>query len=348
MESNKILNEEIERFIVKNEKLFSDTDNKVFYITGATGLIGSMVAKILLAANRKYGVNNDVVASVRNQDKAILCYKDYKDDDHLIIENTDIREQISYDGPIDYIIHCASVTSSKEMIEHPTDIITTSVLGTINVLELALKKKTSSVVYISSMETYGKFYNGEIVTEDIYGYIDPLSVRSCYPEGKRMCENLCVSYNKEYGLPIKIARLAQTFGPGVTESDNRIYAQLARAAINKTDIILHTDGSSEGNYCYILDSVMGILTVLFKGENAEAYNVANDNNHMSILNMAYLVANEIANGEITVILDIPEDNIYGYAASTKMKLNGDKLKKLGWNPEVGLKDMYLRLIDYMR
>ena len=260
----------------------------------------------------------------------------------------DITNCLVIDNNIDYIIHCASITSSREMVEHPMDVINTSYLGTYNVLKLALKKQVSSVVYISSMEIYGKFYNGEIVTEDLYGYIDPLSVRSCYPESKRLCENICVSFSKEYGVPVKIARLAQTFGPGVMNSDNRIYAQFAKAVINKSDIVLHTDGSSEGNYCYIMDSVIAILTILLRGENAEAYNVSNDINHMSILSMAHLVSEEIAHGEIKVILDIPDDNIYGYADSTKMKLSAHKLKKLGWNPEVGLKEMYEKLIDYMR
>ena len=348
MDSNKMLNEDIESFVVKNEKLLSSINNKVFYITGATGLIGSMVAKTILIANRIYKSNNTVIASARNHEKAVSCYKSFKDEKNLIISDHDIKDEPAYENDIDYIIHCAGITASKEMIEHPTEVISTSVLGTVNVLRLALQKKVDSFVYISSMEVYGRFDSECNVTENIYGNIDPLNVRSCYPESKRMCENICISFGKEYGVPVKIARLAQTFGPGVMNSDNRIYAQFSKSVINKKDIILHTDGSSEGNYCYIMDTVTGILTILMKGTDCEAYNVVNDDNHMSILNMAHMVADEIANSEIKVVLDIPPNNDYGYAPSTKMKLCGDKLKRLGWSPEVDLKEMYRRLIEYLR
>ena len=146
----------------------------------------------------------------------------------------------------------------------------------------------------------------------------------------------------------KIARLAQTFGAGILPGENRVFAQFARSAMNGEDIVLHTKGLSEGNYCYTRDAVLGLLTILLEGENGEAYNVANPDSHTTIADMAQMVCEKIGDGKIKVVFDIPESNTYGYAADTKMKLNSDKLQSLGWKPEIGLEEAYRRLIESMK
>ena len=198
------------------------------------------------------------------------------------------------------------------------------------------------------MEVYGAFDNlDHEVTEDDLGYIDPLKVRSNYPEAKRLCENMCIAYLQEYGIPVKIARLAQTFGAGILQNENRVFAQFARSVINNENIILHTKGLSEGNYCYTRDCMTGLLTILLKGKDGEAYNVSNPNSHTTIVDMAKMVAHKIAKGNIEVLFDIPETNTFGYAADTKMKLNSNKLQQLGWKPEIGLEEAYKRMIEDM-
>lgn len=234
-------------------------------VTGATGLIGTSLVRALLAIG-----DIKVIAFVRNEEKAKKIYKDFSESS-LFFHVADIVGRIEIDEPIDYIFHCASVTTSKIMIEKPVETLLISVEGTKNILELARKQKCKSVVYISSMEVYGAFEESEEVTEKDLGYIDNLKIRSNYPESKRLCENMCVAYNAEYNVPIKIARLAQTFGAGILPGENRVFAQFARSAIKGEDIILHTKGLSEGNYCYTRDCVTGLLTILLKGENAEAY-----------------------------------------------------------------------------
>lgn len=199
------------------------------------------------------------------------------------------------------------------------------------------------------MEMYGTFNNSDTeITEDKIGYINPLKVRSNYPESKRLCENMCVAYMKEYGVKVKIARLAQTFGAGILPGENRVFAQFAKSVISGRDIVLHTRGLSEGNYCYTRDCVLGLFTILLCGENGEAYNVANPKSHTTIAEMAHMVADKISNGKIKVIYDIPKDNVFGYAEDTKMKLNSDKLQALGWTPEIGLEDAYKRMIEQMK
>lgn len=250
---------------------------------------------------------------------------------------------------VDWIFHCAAVTTSKLMIEKPVETLSTAIEGTKNILELARKNKCKSMVYISSMEMYGTFNNSDTeITEDKIGYINPLKVRSNYPESKRLCENMCVAYMREYGVKVKIARLAQTFGAGILPGENRVFAQFAKSVISGRDIVLHTRGLSEGNYCYTRDCVLGLFIILLCGENGEAYNVANPKSHTTIAEMAHMVADKISNGKIKVIYDIPKDNVFGYAEDTKMKLNSDKLQALGWTPEIGLEDAYKRMIEQMK
>lgn len=260
----------------------------------------------------------------------------------------DILDGICITEDVDYIIHCASVTASKMMIEKPVETIATALQGTKNILDFAVQKKCKSFVYVSSMEVYGSF-SGEnnSVTEEDIGYLNPLKIRSNYPESKRMCENMCIAYMAEYGVSVRIARLAQTFGAGILPGENRVFAQFARSVIRNENIVLHTKGLSEGNYCYTSDTCLALLVLLEKGTNGEAYNISNPDTHTTIANMARMVCDKIAENKIKVIFDIPKSNTYGYAADTKMKLNIDKMRKLGWAPRIGLEEAYKRLIESM-
>lgn len=307
-------------------------------VTGATGLIGTSVVRALLEIG-----DIKVIAFVRNEEKAKKIYKDFLGK-ALFFHIADIVEKIEIDESIDYIFHCAAVTTSKIMVEKPVETLMTSIEGTRNILEFAREQKCKSIVYISSMEVYGAFEESRKVNEKDLGYIDNLKIRSNYPESKRLCENMCVAYHAEYNVPVKIARLAQTFGAGILPGENRVFAQFARSVIKGKNITLHTKGLSEGNYCYTSDCITALFTILLKGMNAEAYNVSNPQAHMTIAEMAKMVCEEFSNGKSTVVFDIPEENTFGYAADTKMKLSSDKLQTLGWKPEVGLKEAYRRLI----
>ena len=335
-----ILEEDL-RYISNFDLPFEKMKGKRVLVTGATGLIGVSIVRSLLAIG-----DIEVIAFVRNQEKAKNIYGDLIGDSlKLYISN--IVDEIKMADTIDYIFHCASITTSKLMIEKPVETIMTSLEGTKNVLNFAREKECESIVYISSMEVYGAFNESKVIKEEDMGFINPLKVRSNYPECKRMCENMCISYFYEYGVPVKIARLAQTFGAGILPGENRIFAQFAKSVIEGKDIILHTEGKSEGNYCYTRDCMTGLLTILLKGKNGEAYNVSNPETHTNIAGMAELVAKKISKNKIKVIYEIPEANIFGYANDTKMKLNSDKLQNLGWYPSVGLEESYIRMIDDM-
>ena len=319
---------------------------KNYLITGATGFIGKRLIEKLNNETHIYAIVRDVqkAENIYGDTRADITFIQWSIDDSKTIENV-----ISLlPEKVDYVIHCAANTDSKRMIEYPVETANGIVIGTRNVLELARLKQVESLVYLSSMEVYGSINLGEKrVTEDTLGDIDICNVRSTYPLGKRMAELYCLSYYKEYGVPVKVARLAQVFGSGILPTDNRVFAQFAKSVISNKDIILHTDGTSMGNYVDTDDAIDAIMLLLNNGENGEAYNIVNEDNTMMIRDMAELVASEVAGGKIKVIFDIPKDNIHGYAAKTGLRLSSSKINALGWQAKKNLVDMYKLLIHEM-
>lgn len=346
--NDKTLQEDL-NYIASSNVPFEQLRASTILVTGATGLVGISLIRALLCANRINKLKLFVLALVRNQEKAQKLFKGLLAREDVSLVVGDVNEKINIAQKIDYIFHCASVTASKVMVSNPVETILTAVEGTKNILYLAKENSCKSVVYVSSMEMYGSFESeNNNVTETDLGYINPLALRSNYPESKRLCENMCVAFNSEYGVPVKIARLSQTFGAGVLKGENRVFAQFARSVMESKDIVLHTKGLSEGNYCYTRDTIIGLLYILIKGKDAEAYNVANPETHTTIADMAQMVCEKLSEGRTKVVFDIPESNTYGYAADTKMKLSSDKLQKLGWKPEIGLEESYRRMIQSMR
>lgn len=324
------------QIIIEKKELFSPLANSSVLITGATGLIGSMLAKTLMAANETYGLKIKVIGQIRDPQKAKNIFGDQADKIEFVF-----TEEI----PCDFIIHTVSPTTSQYFVKHPVEVIQVSVGRTMSILETA-RKNRAVMVYLSSMEQYGIPYKAsEHMTEDKIGVINHLSIRSCYSESKRICECLCAAYASEYDVDVKIARLAQTFGAGVSLGDNRMPMQFARAAAEGNNIILHTEGKSIANFVYLTDAITGILTILEKGEVGQAYNVCNDKETRSVKEIAELVASEVAGGKIRVLIE--EKKNMGYAPDVKMYLNSDKLCGLGWESKVSMLEAYERLVEYV-
>ena len=345
----KILQDDIKR--ICEDKYFCRLEGKTLLVTGATGLIGSLVVKSCLWFNKNHRGKIKVIGIIRNEEKARNLFADFYEDPYFQIVQADLSVigSINISDEVDYVIHTASVTTSRLFVEQPVETIELSYSGTKNILEFCRRKKCKGIVYLSSMEMYGKT-NPDLpkVTENDLGYIDVLNVRSSYSEGKRMSECLCASYADEYNVPVRIARLAQTFGAGVMPEDNRVYAQFARSVIKGEDIVLHTKGESYGNYCYTTDVIRAISLLLLKGESGQAYNICNEETTTTIAGMAEMVAREFGRSQVKVVFDIPQSSkIYGYAPDVKLRLCAEKIKQLGWTPEYNLREMYQRMIDYM-
>lgn len=328
-----IFEQDIE-YVIKDFDM-SVFEGKTVLVTGATGLIGKLCVKSLLNS----GFNTKVFALIRNKQKGMKIFG-YDKNLQFIIQ--DINKPIESEQKVDYIIHGASVTSSSDFVNKPVETILTAINGTKNVLEFArTQNNLQGMVYLSSLEVYGKPLKEDTKEED-YGNIDVLSPRSSYSEGKRMTETLCISYGSEYNVPVKIARLSQTFGAGVDKNDNRVFAMFAKSVINKDNIVLHTKGETKRNYCYTTDAVRAIFTVLTKGEKNNAYNVANKNTYITIADMAKLLKND----DTKVVFEIDNKN-RGFNPTMQICLNTDKLENLGWKAKVDLPQMFERTIKSM-
>lgn len=283
---NLILQKDLEE-IASGEFTASIEDGSTVLVTGASGLIGSQIVKALLFHNRLKNKNIRVIALLRNEEKARQVFGNLLEDQNLQLYLHDIMEPLTLPDQVNYVVHGASATSSRYFVEKPVETIRTALKGTENILEFSRTKKVRKVVYLSSLEVYGtpdphNYY----VAETDYGYINPIQVRSSYSEGKRMAECLCVSYAKEYQVPVTVARLSQTFGAGVAYQDGRVFAEFARCVIENKNIILHTPGNTVRSYCYTKDAVNAILCLLLHGEPGEAYNVTNMDTAVSIKEMA--------------------------------------------------------------
>ena len=318
--------------------MWNELKNKRVLLSGATGLIGQTLTKKLLQSGAF------VLAAVRDRERAeqMLGKRGIR---YL---ESDITRVPLNDMNLDYIIHAASETSSRAFVDRPVEVIATALDGTTRMLKLAMLNRVKGFVYLSSMEVYGAPCDDRPITEEQASNLNTMLVRSCYPESKRMCENLCASYAAEYEVPAKVIRLTQTFGPGVRYEDGRVFAEFARCAIEGRDIVLHTRGETRRNYLYTEDAAEAILTVLVRGKAGEAYNAANEESYCSIREMAELVANCYATVPIHVRVEENPDAASRYVPTLHMNLSAEKLRSLGWVPKVGLQEAYERMIEDMK
>lgn len=308
---------------------------KTYLITGATGLVGGSLVNHLLDKGER------VVAYVRDLRKAQELLGNHP---HLELIEGKLEDLSRRRIDVDFIIHAASPTDSSYFVNHPVETIDAIVIGTKATLDFAKNNKVQSMVFLSSMEVYGAPEIEEEITEDKQYYLDISSVRSSYPIAKRLAETLCISYQKEFSVPVKVVRLAQVLGHKILPNDNRLIAQLVRSAKKRIDIQLATDGGSKQTYIDIDDAVSGILVSLESGENGSIYNLGNDQTYCSILDVANLVAHDFANNEISVITNTDPDTSK-YPPTRYIKLNSKKLEGLGWTPRVGLKQSLSRLFN---
>lgn len=316
-------------------------------ITGATGLIGKTIVKALVEADKIYDLNITIVLLIRNEDKAkkifagLLLHKNFK----ILIGSLESIPKLNF--KIDYVIHAASPTDSGHFINCPVETIDLAVNGMHKLMEeIRRGQSIKKFVFLSTMEVYGTPQDDYLITERTASNLDTMNPRNSYPEAKRLCECLGSSYYTEYGIPFAVARLTQTFGPGVNRDDGRVFAEFARCVLDNRDIELKTKGESKRSYLYTADAVTAILAILLCDEVGEVYNVANEETYCSIYEMAQLVANKVVNGKISVKITEGHD-ISKYMDKHCMNLSAEKLRRLGWSARFGLVDMYKRMISCM-
>lgn len=338
---NRVILEDME--YIRGEINYERIAGSTVLISGATGLIGKYLVRFLA---QYCGCR--VIAVVRDMEKARRLWSDLEGKVECIC--SDITRLEAADQSVDYMIHGASITSSRSFQMQPAEVIYTSVEGTRRMLEFARQNPVKGFLFLSTMEVYGAPLTDDKIRETQGATLDTMSVRSSYPESKRLCEALCAAYHSEHCIPARVLRLTQTFGAGVEYDDPRVFAEFARCTIEGRDIVLHTAGDTKRSYLYLADACTAIIKVLTEGVDGEAYNAANESSYCSIREMAELVATQVAGNKIKVRME-PDEKMQkerGYAPVLKMNLDTSKLQRTGWKAETGLLRMYERMIDYMR
>lgn len=343
---NNILKEDIQLF-ASRFTLATELEGKTIAITGSTGLLGACMVHCLLALKAQRGVNLHVVAIARNMEKAVRLFGEEHEEISYYQYDFSSTEPFQPKRKVDYLFHFAAPTASKDFVEKPVETMNTVYMGMQNILNYAEQAKLESLLLASTLEVYGTITDDSTpLTEDKQGYLDPMATRSSYPLAKRAAEGLCHNYAVEKQVKVKVARLAQTFGAGVSKQDNRVFAQFARSVIHNEDIILHTTGELSRCYCYTTDAISAMLYILLKGEDGTAYNVANEATYISILQMAELVAETFNPNHVHVVIEKQEG--LGYSPTTKLRLDTQRIQSLGWTPYYNMKDMFGRLIASMK
>lgn len=340
---NRIIQEDLE-YITNYELDWNRFRNKNILITGANGLLPSYMVRTLLYLNDKRGIECNVIAWVRNKEKAFTRFKDYlgRKDFKIIVQ--DVCVEINIEDKIDFIIHAASQASPIYYKVDPVGTLNANVLGTNNLLNISLKHKVESFLFFSSGEVYGETH--KIPTnEDDYGYLDPTKVRSCYSESKRLGETMCVAWFYQHKVPCKIVRPFHTYGPGINLKDGRVFADFVSNIVNNQDIILNSDGSDIRAFCYLADAVTGFFTVLLNGKNGEAYNIGNPSGAISILELSKLLVELFPEKALSVIENEQMEN-GEYLKSTIKRNSPDisKVKVLGWNPKYSIEEGFYRTV----
>lgn len=276
-----------------------------------------------------------VYAAGRNEERASRLFREYLDSSRFHLLTYDVTQPLKSEVSFHYVIHAASNASPSFFAKNPVEVMKSNLVGTANLLDYGITHGLRRFLYVSTGEIYGEG-DGRVFAEDYSGYVNTMSARSCYPSSKRAAETLCVAYGAEYGVDVVVARPSHTYGPHFTESDNRVYAQFIRNVLEGKDIVMKSNGAQYRSWCYVVDCVKGLLYVLLKGKNGEAYNVADALSNISIRQLAEMVA-DIAGKK--VVMELPSDaEQQGYNVVTKSVFSTEKLESLGWSVRGTMKE----------
>ena len=264
---------------------------KTILITGANGHIATYLAYSFLYAVEERKLDVTIVVLSRDKEKMKKKYPSMAGRTYFHLLATDVCEKIGYPKRIDYIFHFAGNASPYFIQTDPVGILKTNIQGTFNIAELAIHHSGCKIIYASTREVYGQSSTNSALSEKSFGALDPLEPRSCYPESKRAAETILEAYHNQYGIRYATARIAHCYGPGMNlRNDGRVMADFLDSALSGNDITIHTDGSALRSFCYIADVISGILAIAADKSDTTAFNLSNETEEISILDLAYMIA----------------------------------------------------------
>lgn len=314
-------------------------------ITGGAGFIGSHLCKFLLEQN-KDEVKDEVVCLdnfFTGKRKNIEELKKKSNFQIIPHDITDIKTSIDVKFPkhIDQIYNLACPASPIHYQFDPIETIKANTLGIINILEFA-KLNGATILQASTSEIYGDPLEHP-QKESYKGNVNNLGPRACYDEGKRVAETLFTDYHRKYKLPIRIARIFNTYGPNMDKDDGRVVSNFIMQALKNKPITIYGEGSQTRSFCYVNDLIKGLYNLMnFTRDYATPINLGNPN-EFTIIDLAKEIV-ELTNSKSEIIYKkIPEDD----PKRRQPDISSAK-RLLEWNPEIQLKEGLEKTIDYFR
>lgn len=284
--SEVIFLEDIEKIANDLKFYYDNIEGKTFLIAGGKGFLGIYFVNVLKYINTKISKPIKIIILdnlITSKEKNIIS------DPNVTFFEQDISQNFDFPNDLHYIIHAASIASPPTYRKFPIKTVDVNYQGTRNLLELAKKKHVTSMLYLSSSEIYG---NPEMVPtpESYLGRVSCTGPRACYDESKRLAETISLLYFQQHGVPVKIARPFNVFGPFLNLDDGRMIPDFMKNAITKNQIIIHSDGTPTRSFCYVSDAIRGFFRLLFSNHNGIICNVGNDE-EVSVKHVAEMIQN---------------------------------------------------------
>lgn len=346
--NNEIYQHDIES-VANFEELNKLTGSK-FLITGATGMIASVIIDILMYYNNTIiesskGIH--IIAVSRNEAKARERFAAYWDSVFFTYLSQDISQSLPELGDVDYILHAASNTHPRVYATDPIGTITANVTGTYELLSYAAEHHCRRFLCFSSVEIYGENRKDVDKFDESYlGYIDCNTVRAGYPESKRLSESLCNAFAAQKGQDFVIGRFSRVYGPTMGQEDSKAIAQFIRRAAAGEDIVLKSEGNQLYSYTYVVDAAVAALYLLLYGKSGEAYNVADEKSEITLKELAQILADAAGS---KVIFELPDAvERAGYSTATKALLDTGKITALGWIASTPIKEGLEKTVRILR
>lgn len=323
-------------------------------ITGGAGFLGYYLVRTLIHHNA--GSESKITATVYdNFSRGVPDWLEQLQSAHLDIVRHDVTDPMPADAPaFDYIVHGASIASPIYFRQHPLETMDANVQGLRYLLDHGLAQTRDGhplrgFLFFSSSEIYGDPTPENIPTPETYpGRVSCTGPRACYDESKRYGETLSVNFHRQHGLPVKVARPFNNYGPGLKITDRRLLADFARSILAGDDLIMHSDGSPTRTFCYVADAVVGYYKVLVRGRGGEAYNIGAEAPEISVRDVAALTVNaarELFSYQGRVVHQIHDDQHYLTDNPQRRCPAVEKARReLDFETEVSLEDGLRRML----